>query len=51
MGNNHTCEVYGIGTIGIKMFDEIVRKLTSVQYVPNLTRNLVSFGVLDDLGK
>nr|DAD29219.1 TPA_asm: hypothetical protein HUJ06_030687 [Nelumbo nucifera] len=44
MGNNDKCKTIGIGTIKIKMFDEIVR------HVPNLKKSSVSLGALDDLG-
>lgn len=50
MGNNHTCQVEGIGNVRIKMFDGVTRTLTNVKNVPTLTRNLFSLGVLDDLG-
>lgn len=32
------------------MFDNQVRELDSVRYVPNLKRNPLSFGVFDKLG-
>ena len=50
MGNDATCPVIGIGTVKIKMFDGVVRVLNNVRYVPNLRKNLISIGVLDDLG-
>ena len=50
MGNDATCSVIGIGTMKIKMFDGVVRVLNNVRYVPNLRKNLISIGVLDDLG-
>ena len=50
MGNNATCTVIGIGTVKIKMFDGVVTVLSNVRHVPNLRRNLISLGVLDDLG-
>jgi len=40
MGDDHPCNVEGIGTICIKMFDEIVRELKEVRYVPQLKKNL-----------
>lgn len=50
MGNNHVCQVEGIGIVSIKMFDGIVRHLKEVRHVPNLTKKLISLGILDDLG-
>ena len=49
MGNDATCPVIGIGTVKIKMFDGVVRVLSNVKHVPNLRKNLISLGVLDDL--
>ena len=50
MGNDSTCKMTGIGSVQIKMFDGIIRKLNDVRYVPNLKKNLISLGVLDASG-
>ncbi|OAE31341.1 hypothetical protein AXG93_4510s1170 [Marchantia polymorpha subsp. ruderalis] len=50
MGNNHSCSVAGIGSVSIKMADGVVRILENVRWVPELSRNLISIGILDDLG-
>ena len=50
LGNNLACKVAGIGTINIRMFDEIERDLKQVRYVPELKRNLISLGVIDQVG-
>ena len=50
MGDNHLCNVKGIGTIRIKMFDGIVRELKEVRCIPQLKRNLISVGALKTLG-
>ncbi|XP_039025197.1 uncharacterized protein LOC120158420 [Hibiscus syriacus] len=50
LGNNVPCKVAGIGTIKLKMFDEIVRTLGNVRHVPDLSRNLISLGTLDSKG-
>ena len=50
MGNDSTCPVIGIGTVKIKMFDGVVRVLGNVRHVPDFRKNLISLGVLDDLG-
>ena len=40
----------GIGTVRIKMFDEIARELKEVRNVPQLKMNFISVGVLEMLG-
>ena len=50
MGNDATCSIIGIGTMKIKIFDGVVRVLSNVRHVPDLRKNLISLGVLDDLG-
>lgn len=50
MGNNHSCSVVGIGSVSIKMADGGVRNLENVRWVPELSRNLISVGILDNLG-
>ena len=50
MGDDHPCNVEGMGTVRIKMFDGIVRELKEVRYVPQLKRNLISVGALEALG-
>ena len=41
MGNDHTCQMVGIGTVRMKMFDGVVRELTEVRYVPTLRKNRI----------
>ncbi|KAH9705095.1 hypothetical protein KPL70_011743 [Citrus sinensis] len=50
LGNNLACKVAGIGTINIRMFNGIERDLKQVKYVPELKRNLISLGVMDQAG-
>ena len=50
MGDDHPCNVKGIGTVCIKMFDRIVQELKEVRYVSQLKRNLISVAVLKILG-
>jgi hypothetical protein len=50
MGNDASCEVIGIGTIKIRMFDGVVRTLSEVRHVPDLRKNLISLGTLDSNG-
>ena len=50
MGNNQQCNVEGIGSIALRMYDGMVRVFNNVRYVPNLKRNLISLGTLDEEG-
>jgi len=50
MGGDHLCNVGGIGTVHIKIFNRIVRGLKEVRYVPQLKRNLISADALKTLG-
>ena len=42
MGDNHPCNIEGLGTVCIKMDDGIARELKEVRYVPQLKRKLIS---------
>ncbi|KAH9743695.1 hypothetical protein KPL70_003390 [Citrus sinensis] len=48
--NNLACKVAGIGSVRIKMYDGSVKGLEQVRYVPELKRNLISLGMIDQLG-
>ena len=50
MGNDVTCNIVGIGSIQLKMFDGTNKILTDVRHVPELRKNLISLGVLDTNG-
>ena len=50
LGDNKACKVLGIGSVIITMFDGISRTLQNVRYVPDLRRNLLSIGMLDNIG-
>ena len=50
MGDNHRCNMEGIDTVQIKMFDRMVMELKEVSYVPQLKRNLISVDALKILG-
>ena len=39
-----------MGNIRVKMFDGVIRTLYDVRHVPNLGKNLISLGTLDDNG-
>lgn len=47
MGNNLVCKVMGINTTSLKLADGVVTDLTQVRHVPDLKRNLISIGMLD----
>ncbi|GAB2274337.1 hypothetical protein Dimus_039084 [Dionaea muscipula] len=50
VGNNNKCMIHGIGNIPLKLHDGSTILLTKVRYIPDLKRNLISLGMLDDLG-
>jgi len=45
--NGHTCQIEGICTVHIKLFDEMVRELKDVRYIPQLKKNLILVGALE----
>nr|KYP64673.1 Retrovirus-related Pol polyprotein from transposon TNT 1-94 [Cajanus cajan] len=50
LGDDHPCQVQGIGTVRLKMFDNREYILKDVRYVPDLKRNLISISMFDSLG-
>ena len=46
MGYNNSCDISGIGSITVKIFDGVVRTLTDVRCIPGLKRNLISVRTL-----
>ena len=50
MGDNHPCNIEGMGTVRIKMDDGILQELKEVRYIPQLKRNLISVAALKTLG-
>ena len=48
--DDRPCNMEGIGTVHIKMFDVMVRELKEVRYVPQVKKNLISVGALEALG-
>jgi len=49
MSDDCLCNIKGIGTIFIKMFNRMVWELKEVRYVPQLKKNLISVGALKAL--
>lgn len=50
LGDYHTVETLGIGTVKLNTHGGTVKMLKNVRYVPSLRRNLISTGTLDKLG-
>ena len=50
MRNDHPCQILGIGSVKIQMFDGKVRTLNKARYIPDMRKNLISLGVLDTNG-
>ena len=50
MGNNAMCSVIGIGNISLEVHDRIIKELKHVRHAPRLKGNLISLGLLDQMG-
>ena len=50
MGNDHAYQMIRISIIQIKMFDEVVRELIEVRYVPQLKKDLISVRIIESKG-
>ena len=50
MGNDVECKVAGIGTVQVKTHDGIVRTLSKVHHIPDMTRCLIPLGTLETNG-
>lgn len=50
MGNDVTCNIVGIGSIQLQMFDGTTKILTDVRHVPDLRKNPISLEALDTNG-
>ena len=50
MGNKTTSKVRGVGTVRIKNEDGFMFLLTGVRYIPEMDRNLLSVGTMEELG-
>jgi hypothetical protein len=40
-------KIEGIGFVKIYIFEEVIRTLTNVRFIPNMRKNLISLGMLD----
>ena len=50
MGDDSPRDIVGIGSVQIKMHDGIVRTLTDVRHIPDMSKNVVSLSTLDGKG-
>ena len=50
MGDDSPLDIVGIGSIQIKVYDGIVRTLTDVRHIPDMSKNLISLSTLDAKG-
>lgn len=50
MKNNVVCKVIGMRNISLKLHDKTIRQVKHVRHVSNLKRNLISLGMLDQMG-
>ena len=50
MGNDFSCRIIGTGKIAIKQYDGGIKVLKNVRHIPELRRNLISLGALEDEG-
>jgi len=50
MNDDHICNMDGVGTVLIKMFDGMVRELKDVRYIPQIKKNLISVVALEAHG-
>ena len=50
IGNNVVCKIMEIGNINLKLHDRTIKELKQVRYVPELKRNLIYLGMLDQMG-
>jgi len=50
MGNDDACQIVGMGTIRIKMFDGVVRNLMNVRYVSQIKKNIILVKAVESNG-
>ena len=50
LGDDHPCLVVGVDTIRVRMYDGMVRTLSNVKHIPELKKNLISLGYLEEQG-
>lgn len=50
MGSNAMCKVIRIRNISLKLHNSTIRELKQVGFMPDLKRNLIFLGILDQMG-
>lgn len=50
LGNNTSCKVTKISSIGLRMYDGKIRELSNMRHVSELERNLISLSMLNKVG-
>jgi 5'-3' exoribonuclease 2 len=50
MGDDSSHQIIGIGSVQIKMHDGIIKTLTDVRHIPDISKNLISLSTLDGRG-
>ena len=50
MGDDGKCQMNGIGTVHVKMFDSVVRDLIEVRYVLQMKKNIISIEAMESKG-
>jgi hypothetical protein len=50
MGNDVACKTKGIGKLHLKLHDGSTGVLEEVRYVPDMKKNLISLGTLEEKG-
>jgi hypothetical protein len=50
MGDDSSHQIFGIGSVQIKMHDGIIRTLTYVRHILDMSKNLISLSTLDGKG-
>ena len=50
MGSNALCKIFGIDSVCVRCHDGILMTIIEVHHVPDLKKNLIFFGTLDNKG-
>lgn len=51
LGDDASYEIKGIGSVSFQLVSRVVLNIENILYVPGLTKNLISIGVLEDKGQ
>ena len=50
LGNNHVCKIRGVGNVKLRLQDGSIKILTEVRFIPEVRRNMISLGMLEQKG-